>query len=90
MAAKKAPAAKVGNNIPEGKVEVFLPKTPGRDEPDVFVGINGVNTLIPRGKKVLVSKIVYDELMRSQEAAIALDAKIDVLTNRTDNINRLG
>ena len=81
---------KAVNTVPKDRVEVFLPKTPGRDEPDVFVGINGVSYLIPRGKKVFVPKEVAEELNRSQEAATMLDEHIDELLSRPNNVNTLG
>ena len=35
----------------EERVEIFVPKGYTGDEPNVFVSVNGVNYLLPRGKK---------------------------------------
>ena len=50
------------------KVEIFIPRGSDREDPNVFVGINGVNYLIPRGKKIEVPKDVAEELERSNIA----------------------
>ncbi len=59
------------------RVEVFIPKGFVNDEPNLFIAVNGVNYLLPRGKKSLVPKEIAYELMRSQKAQEALDATID-------------
>ena len=38
----------------EARVEVFVPKGYANDEPNLFVSVNGVNYLLPKGKKSLV------------------------------------
>ena len=35
----------------ENRVEVFIPKGYANDEPNLFVSVNGVNYLLPKGKK---------------------------------------
>ena len=50
------------------KVEVFVPRGSDREDPNLFVGINGVNYLIPKGKKSEVPKEVAEELERSNMA----------------------
>lgn len=54
-------AAKIEANTPvtEEKVNVFIPKMSGEDN-TFFVGLNGKNYLIPRGKTVQVPKAVAD------------------------------
>ncbi len=63
----------------ENRVEVFVPKGYTGDEPNVFVSVNGVNYLLPRGKKSLVPAEVAQELARSQAAQEALDKRIEKL-----------
>jgi hypothetical protein len=50
------------------RVEIFVPRTSGNKEADLFIGVNGVNYLLPRGKKSMVPPEVAEEFYRSQEA----------------------
>ena len=63
----------------ENRVEIFVSKGYTGDEPNVFVSVNGVNYLLPRGKKSLVPAEVAQELARSQAAQEALDKRIEKL-----------
>ena len=59
-------------------VEVFIPRSSNaNDDPNMFVSINGVNYLLPRGKKSLVPVEVAEEINRSIKAQEALDQRID-------------
>ena len=59
------------------RVEVFVPKGAANDDPNLFVSVNGVNYLLPRGKKSLVPVEVAEEIERSKKAQEALDQRID-------------
>ena len=61
----------------ETRVEIFIPKGNANDEPNLFVGVNGKNYLLPKGKKSLVPPEVAYEVNRSIEAQERLDATID-------------
>ena len=50
------------------KVSIHIPRGGDREDPNLFVGINGVNYLLPRGKKSEVPKEVADEIERSLKA----------------------
>jgi hypothetical protein len=63
----------------EKRVEVFIPRGADREDPNFFVGINGVNYLLPRGKKSMVPAAVAEEIARSDKAADAFYASVDVL-----------
>ena len=63
----------------EDRVEIVVPKGYTGDEPNVFVSVNGVNYLLPRGKKSLVPEEVAREFRRSQAAQEALDKRIEQL-----------
>ena len=63
----------------EERVEIFVPKGYTGDEHNVFVSVNGVNYLLPRGKKSLVPEEVAREFRRSQAAQEALDKRIEKL-----------
>lgn len=62
------------------KVEIFIPRGQANDETNLLVSINGVNYLLPKGKKSEVPDFVAAEIRRSWEAQEALDARIDELT----------
>ena len=59
------------------RVELFVPKGAANDDPNLFIGINGVNYLLPRGKISLVPPEVKAEYDRSVKAAEKQDANID-------------
>ena len=61
------------------RIEVFIPRGSDREDPNCFVGINGVNYLLPRGKKSLVPPAVAEEISRSERAAESLYEKQDLL-----------
>ena len=60
-------------------VEIFIERATGKEEPNMMVGINGVNYLLPRGKTSKVPKVVYDEIMRSRRAQATADENINEL-----------
>ena len=62
------------------RVEVFIPRGYATEEPILFVGVNGVNYQLPRGKKSLVPQAVARELERARKAQEALDRRIELLT----------
>lgn len=64
------------------RVEVFIPKGYAGEDPNFLVGINGVNYILPRGKKSLVPPCVAEEIARSQKAQSLLDQRMDALANR--------
>jgi hypothetical protein len=66
------------------KVEIFVPRGSDREDPNVFVGINGVNYLIPRGKKSEVPKEVAEELERSNIATQQFFETSDSLKSKED------
>ena len=57
--------------------EITIPRGYANDEPNLIVGVNGVNYLLPRGKKSKVPKHVADEIRRSWKAQEAMDQRID-------------
>jgi len=73
MAAAKAPANA------EEKVEIYIPKGQANEDPNFLISVNGVNYLLPRGKKSMVPAFVAAEYNRSVEAQEALDRKMEEL-----------
>ena len=63
----------------EKRVEVFIPRGSDREDPNLFVGINGVNYLLPRGKKSMVPAAVAAEIARGDLAAEHFYASVDGL-----------
>ena len=61
----------------DNRVEVFVPKGYANDEPNLFVSVNGVNYLLPKGKKSLVPPHVAAEIERSKKAAERQDEKME-------------
>lgn len=74
--AKTKPAAAAPS---EERVAVNLPRAGEREDPNLFVGINGLNYLLPRGKSSLVPPAVAAEIRRAERARDALDATMDSL-----------
>lgn len=61
------------------KVKIRIPLRHEGEEPMVFVGVNGVNTLIPKGKDVEVRpeiKAEYDRAESAKELALEHKAKL--------------
>ena len=50
------------------RVDIFIPKGYANDEPNLFVGINGVNYILPKGKTSSVPAHVAEEIKRSLKA----------------------
>lgn len=63
----------------EGYKKIHLPRARRGEERDLFVGINGVNYIVPKGIDVEVPDFVYDEIMRSQAAEDKMWANVDAI-----------
>ena len=63
------------------RIEVFIPRGGDRADPNLFVGINGVNYLLPRGKKSMVPPAVAEEIARGEKAAEQLYESMAVMKN---------
>lgn len=73
----------------DGRVELFIPKGSANDDPNVFIGFNGKNYLLPRGKTSLVPKCVAEEYHRSQRAQDRYDETMDRLLGQKNNPSSL-
>ena len=72
----------------EERVSVFIPKGMPKEDPNLFISVNGVNYLIPRGKTSLVpanvAKIIerhYGALERYERTSNELIEKTKSPTN---------
>ena len=61
------------------QVDIFIERPSGNDEPNLMVGINGINYLLPRGKTSRVPRAVYEEILRSRRAQAAADEAVEAL-----------
>lgn len=66
----------------EEKVEIFVPRGNANDDPNLLVGINGVNYLLPRGKASLVPKAVATEIRLSLRAQQIQNENIDKMLSK--------
>ena len=77
MANNENKASKPDQTPKENRVEIFVPKGYANDDPNFFISVNGVNYLLPRGKKSMVPDFVAEEFYRSQKAQERLDENIE-------------
>ena len=77
MANNENKASKPAETTKDNRVEVFVPKGYANDDPNLFVSVNGVNYLLPKGKKSLVPAHVAAEIERSKRAAEIQDEKME-------------
>lgn len=61
------------------RVEVYVERGPGNDDPNLLIGVNGVNYLLPKGQTSLVPDYVAEEFKRSQKAKAARYTRMDSL-----------
>lgn len=65
--------------VEEERVEVFIPRGQANDDHNFFVSVNGVNFLLPKGKKSMVPKYVAEEISRAFEAQELYEQKKEEL-----------
>lgn len=70
--------------VDNGKVKLVLPRARAGEEPNLFVCINGVNYLIPKGKSVEVPAFVAKEIERSMQAEDFYHDAAEALQNQTN------
>lgn len=63
----------------EERVDIYIPRAASNEDPNLFVSVNGMNFLLPKGKTSSVPKFVADEVERAKRAQAALDEKIDMM-----------
>ena len=61
-------AEKQNKETKEKRVKVFVPRGASNEDPNVFVSVNGVNYLLPKGKESEVPVAVANEYYRSLAA----------------------
>ena len=74
---KKTEAASEKLPDPYELEEIFIPRAGAKEDPNLFVSVNGKNFLIPKGKKSKVPPEIAEEIRRANEAEEMMDAHID-------------
>ena len=69
-------------NDTASRVAVTLPRGDARGDPNLFVSVNGVNYLLPRGKTSLVPAVVAEEIERARRAEEKALAASEALQQR--------
>ena len=73
----------VKTEVKEGYVKINIPRGGQKEEPNLFVAINGKAYLIPKGKTSEVPDFVAKEIYRSQAALDKYYATSDQLLELT-------
>ena len=68
----------------EKRVDVFVPRGYANDDPNLFVCVNGVNYILPKGKTSNVPVHVADEVKRSIKAQQKQDENSDALLQQAN------
>ena len=63
----------------EERVDIFIDRAASNEDPNLFVSVNGMNFILPKGKTSSVPKFVAEEVERAKRAQAALDEKIDMM-----------
>ena len=72
----------MSENKTDSRVKVYIPRGASNEDPNLFVSVNGINYLLPRGAESSVPKAVAQELERSQKAQETLDRRRDQLRSK--------
>jgi hypothetical protein len=64
------------------KVKVFIPRGASNEEPNVFISVNGVNYLLPKGKESEVPAHIAEEYYRCQAAQARADDRKAEMTGK--------
>ena len=70
-------------NNDDNRVAVTLPRARGNEDPNLFVSINGVAYLVPKGETTMVPPEVAYEIKRAQEAEAYMFDQADALAKAT-------
>ena len=73
----------------DGRVDLFIPRGGANEEPNLMIGFNGKNYLLPRGKTSRVPKYVAEEYYRSQRAQERYDETMDRFLKQKENPTNL-
>ena len=60
----------------DGLIDLFVDRDPSDDNPNVVIGFNGKNYVMPRGEVSRVPKYIKDEYERSKRAQYKADKTV--------------
>ena len=63
--------------VKDNRVEIFVPKGYANDDPNLLIAVNGVNYLLPRGKKSMVPDFVANEFYSTRAAQEKQDRNME-------------
>ena len=66
----------------EKRVKIFVPRGASNEDPNLFISVNGVNYLLPKGKESSVPEAVAVEYRRSLKAFERSDASAEKLMQK--------
>lgn len=66
----------------EKRVKLMIPRGASNEDPNLFISVNGVNYLLPKGKESLVPAAVAAEYRRSVQARDRLDKSAEQLMHK--------
>lgn len=66
----------------EKRVKLYIPRGASNEDPNLFISINGVNYILPKGQESLVLPAVKAEYERSQRAQQAGDRNKDQMVSK--------
>ena len=72
-----SPKTEKTNDPGSERVRLFVPLDKSNEDQNLFIGVNGVNYILPRGQYSEVPKFVADEYNRSLEAEAVQSARIN-------------
>lgn len=71
--------------VEDNRVEITIPRGDKRDDSNLFVSVNGVNYLLPKGQTSMVPPEVAEEVKRSWEAERLMDEHSRELLENSKN-----
>ena len=69
----------------EERVDIYIERAQGNDEPNLFVSVNGCNFILPKGQTSNVPKSVAREIERSRRAQRKYDQTVDQQKNAAES-----
>ena len=73
---------------PWERIPLYIDRGDNKDDPNVLIGLNGVNYLLPRGATSMVPRCVAEEYRRSREANNRfLDRMADLAKQSIESLN---
>lgn len=66
------------------RVALHIPRGAANEEPNVLIGVNGVNYVLPRGKTSMVPPHIKAEYDRSVAAQNKMDERVDELLQKAN------